>query len=67
MAKTSFSGPVNSANGFEGNVIGNVEGDVTGNVTGNVTGYIILPDTDPEVDGALWNDGGVITVSTGPA
>lgn len=67
MAQTRFSGPVVSDNGFSGNVIGSVEGDVTGNVTGNVTGYIILPDTDPEVEGALWNDDGTITVSTGPA
>jgi hypothetical protein len=38
---------------------------VTGDLTGNVTGYIILPTSDPEVAGALWNDGGVITVSAG--
>ena len=30
MARTTFSGPVKSDNGFEG--------DVTGNVTGNLTG-----------------------------
>jgi hypothetical protein len=33
MARTSFSGPVASANGF----IGSVTGTVTGNVTGSVT------------------------------
>ena len=33
MARTSFSGPVASANGF----IGVFTGDVTGNVTGRVT------------------------------
>lgn len=33
MAKTSFSGPVASANGFEGPVVGPVVGDVTGSVT----------------------------------
>jgi len=33
MARTSFSGPVKSDNGFEGNVTGNVTGDVTGNVS----------------------------------
>jgi hypothetical protein len=49
MARTSFSGPVASANGFigtfTGNVVGNVVGDVTGTVTGNVdatAGYIQL-------------------------
>jgi hypothetical protein len=40
MARTSFSGPVASANGFIGNVTGDVTGNVTGTtvaVTGNVT------------------------------
>ena len=37
MSRTSFTGPVASANGFIGAVIGNVTGDVTGNVTGSVT------------------------------
>jgi hypothetical protein len=73
MASTTFSGPVTSTAGFvgavtgnlTGNLTGNVTGNVAGNVTGNVTGYIILPTADPEVVGALWNDGGVITVSAG--
>lgn len=39
MARTSFSGPVKSDNGFEGNITGNV----TGNVTGTVTGAVTLP------------------------
>ena len=38
MANTSFSGPVNSAAGFVG--------DVTGAVTGDVTGAIKLPTYD---------------------
>ena len=33
MAYSHFSGPVASANGFEGAVTGNVTGDVTGAVT----------------------------------
>ena len=37
MARTSFSGPVASENGFEGAITGNVTGDVTGNVTGTIT------------------------------
>ncbi len=65
MASTTFSGPVTSTNGFVGAVTGAVTGNVTGDVTGNVTGYIILPETDPEVAGALWNDGGTITISAG--
>ena len=45
MARTSFSGPVASANGFIGTFTGNIVGDVTGTITGNVdatTGYIQL-------------------------
>ena len=61
MANTTFTGPVISTNGFQGDTTG----DVTGDVTGNVTGYIILPTSDPEVVGALWNDGGTITISAG--
>lgn len=33
MANTHFSGPVNSTNGFVGNVTGNVTGTVAGSVT----------------------------------
>lgn len=33
MANSSFSGPVNSANGFVGAVLGSVTGDVVGSVT----------------------------------
>ena len=33
MSKTSFSGPVASANGFEGSVTGAITGDVTGSIT----------------------------------
>ena len=36
MANTTFSGPVNSTNGFVGAITGAVTGDVTGNVTGGV-------------------------------
>jgi uncharacterized protein YjbJ (UPF0337 family) len=45
MARTSFSGPVASANGFIGDVTGNVTGNTTGTVTGNVdatAGYVQL-------------------------
>jgi len=33
MARTSFTGPVASANGFIGSITGNVTGSVTGSVT----------------------------------
>lgn len=36
MARTTFSGPVKSDNGFEGNITGNITGNVTGNLTGAV-------------------------------
>ena len=37
MAQTSFSGPVQSDNGF----IGTITGNVTGNVTGTLTGVVV--------------------------
>jgi hypothetical protein len=40
MARTTFSGPVKSDNGFEGSITGNITGNVTGNVTGNLTGNV---------------------------
>jgi|Laugresu1bdmlbdd_1035124.scaffolds.fasta_scaffold202749_2 hypothetical protein len=36
MARTTFSGPVKSDNGFEGAIVGNVTGNVVGNLTGSV-------------------------------
>ena len=71
MARSSFSGPVRSDNGFEGDFI---EGSVTatdltttGTVTIDGTTVIIsdLPTTDPGVAGQLYNDSGVLTVSAG--
>ena len=41
MAKTSFSGPVASANGFEGAITGDLVGTVVGNVDATA-GYIQL-------------------------
>ena len=43
MARTTFSGPVASTNGFIGAVTGNVTGNVTGDVTGAVAGAVTLP------------------------
>lgn len=40
MARTKFSGPVESTNGFTGAITGNITGNVTGNVTGNLTGNV---------------------------
>jgi hypothetical protein len=36
MARTTFSGPVASDNGFIGDFVGNITGNVTGNLTGDV-------------------------------
>lgn len=70
MSRTTFSGPVKSGNGFEGNVVGNVTGGVAGAVaattlsaSGAVT--MTLPTTDPAVAGQLWNDTGTVKVSAG--
>lgn len=41
MARTTFSGPVASDNGFIGNITGNITGNVTGNVTGTLTGNVV--------------------------
>ena len=78
MARTTFSGPVKSDNGFEGNVTGNVVGGVTGAVAATtltasgVTSFsnasismTALPTSDPAVAGRLWNDGGTLKVSAG--
>lgn len=37
MARTTFSGPVKSDNGFEGSITGNVTGILTGDVVGSIT------------------------------
>lgn len=70
MARTSFSGPVRSDNGFEGDVTGSVTATdltTTGTVTIDGTTIIIsdLPTTDPGVAGQLFNNAGVLTVSAG--
>lgn len=70
MSRTTFSGPVKSDNGFEGNVTGNVVGGVAGAVaatTLSASGAVVLtlPTTDPAVAGQLWNDTGTVKVSAG--
>ena len=71
MARTTFSGPVKSDNGFEGDITGNVTGGVAGAVaattlsaSGTVT-LSALPTADPLVAGQLWNDAGTVKVSAG--
>lgn len=71
MSRTTFSGPVKSDNGFEGDITGNITGNVTGEVSAtdlSASGVVIfsdLPTADPEVAGQLWNNTGVVSVSAG--
>lgn len=86
MAKTTFSGPVESLNGFIGSITltdvaaTDITASGTLDVTGastlaavdatnlTATGVVILsglPTTDPLVEGQLWSDAGVLTVSAG--
>ena len=67
MAKTTFSGPVQSNNGFIGSVTGDVAGEVAATDL-SASGVVIfsnLPTSDPAVAGQLWSDAGVLTVSAG--
>jgi hypothetical protein len=74
MARTTFSGPVKSDNGFEGNVTGTVTGAVAAttltasgvtSLTNASISMTALPTADPTVAGRLWNDGGTLKVSAG--
>ena len=42
MARTTFSGPVASTAGFEGDITGDITGNLTGNVTGDVTATTLI-------------------------
>lgn len=69
MGTTHFSGPVASANGFEGDInAAEVQSTSVVTVGLTATGDVILsglPTTDPEVEGQLWSNLGVLTVSAG--
>jgi hypothetical protein len=69
MAQTRFSGPVKSDNGFEGDITGDVTAvdiSASGNVDFQGTANIfVLPDADPGVAGAIWNNSGNIDISAG--
>ena len=74
MARTTFSGPVKSDNGFEGNIVGTVTGAVaatTLSASGGVSmtnasiSMTALPTSDPLVAGRLWNDAGTLKISAG--
>lgn len=78
MANTTFTGPVRSENGFQTitknattgavTVGTTVASDVTvgGNLDAQGTANVfVVPTSDPGVAGALWNDGGTLSVSAG--
>jgi hypothetical protein len=78
MANTTFKGPVRSEGGFQSvtknattgavtvqSTFGNdvtVGGDLDAQGTANI---FVVPTSDPGVAGALWNDGGTLSVSAG--
>jgi hypothetical protein len=45
MARTTFSGPVKSDNGFEGDIVGSVSGTVVNAVTITATGTLVVGTT----------------------
>jgi hypothetical protein len=77
MASTTFSGPVTSTNGFVGAVTGDVTADTVTVVTLEATtitatdavvasapdNVFVIPDSDPGVTGAIWNDSGTLSIS----
>lgn len=78
MANTTFTGPVRSEGGFQtitknattgaitvGTTVASdvtVGGDLDAQGTANV---IVIPTSDPGVAGAIWNNGGTLSVSAG--
>jgi hypothetical protein len=73
MARTTFSGPVKSDNGFEGNLTGTVTGAVAATTLSasgvasltNAANVLVIPTTDPGVAGAIWFDTPDLKISTG--
>jgi cytoskeletal protein CcmA (bactofilin family) len=73
MARTTFSGPVKSDNGFEGNITGTVTGAVAATTLSasgvasltNAANVLVIPTTDPGVAGAIWFDTPDLKISTG--
>lgn len=76
MSRTTFSGPVKSDDGFEGNLTGAVTGDVTGSLTGanviqlTLTEVAALPDATPDTTGTIYfvtgaSSGNTLVFSTG--
>lgn len=64
MANTTFTGPVNSLNGFVGTVTGGVTGNVTGNVTGDLTGRVFGTVATRSGAGAVPITAGTVRLTT---
>ena len=68
MANTTFTGPVNSTNGFVTSAGGVTAAEIA--ITGDAdllgsANVIIIPTSDPGVAGAIWNNAGTLAVSAG--
>jgi hypothetical protein len=66
VTKSDTTGAVTVGSTFGTNteIAGTLE--VTGNLTATATAnVIVIPTTDPEVAGAIWNDAGTLSVSAG--
>ena len=69
MANTTFTGPVISTNGFQGDVTGAVTATTvtaTGALTATDTeNVIVIPTSDPGVAGAIWYNVDTLEISAG--
>jgi len=68
MARTTFSGPVKSDNGFEGNIVGSVSGTVVNAATITATGTLVVGTTTVTqgvATGSVSAQAGYIPVSIG--
>ena len=65
MANTTFTGPVISTNGFQGSLVASTAIVVGSSELLGTANVILIPTSDPGVAGAIWNDGGTLSVSAG--
>ena len=80
MASTTFSGPVTSTNGFVGTIVSTLVTAANANITTvnattvnavttlvgtGLNNIIVIPTVDPQYPGAIWNNAGTLSISTG--
>jgi hypothetical protein len=65
MSTTTFSGPVVSQNGFQGAVTATTVTATGAAELTSTANVIVIPTSDPGVAGAIWNDGGTLSISAG--